>query len=224
MSASIRPRAAWREWRVAAALVALSLVPSLAGGLRLAELARGATVTPANARFFAAPLPVVLHILAVVPFGIAGAFQFVPHVRRHHRAWHRRAGYALVVCGLVAALTGLWMTEFYPWPEGDGVAVYLMRLVVGAAMLASILASIAAIGRRDFDAHGAWMIRAYALGMGAGTQVLTHLPWFILVGKPAETPRAVLMGGAWLINVIVAEHVIRRGQRLGRVVPAGAIT
>jgi hypothetical protein len=116
------------------------------------------------------------------------------------------------------------MTEFYPWPEGDGVAVYLMRLVVGAAMLASILASIAAIGRRDFDAHGAWMIRAYALGMGAGTQVLTHLPWFILVGKPAETPRAVLMGGAWLINVIVAEHVIRRGQRLGRVVPAGAIT
>jgi hypothetical protein len=24
------------------------------------------------------------------------------------------------------------------------------------------------------------MTRAYAIGLGAGTQVLTHLPWFVL--------------------------------------------
>ena len=89
--------AGWRDWKLAALLVGLSLVPALAGGARLGELARGASVTPANARFFAAPLPVVLHILAVIPFSIGGAFQFIPRVRRHHRAWHRRAGYALVV-------------------------------------------------------------------------------------------------------------------------------
>jgi uncharacterized membrane protein len=214
--------ASWRDWRVAALLVALSLVPALAGGARLGEMARGANVTPANARFFAAPIPVVLHILAVIPFSIAGAFQFVPRVRRYHRTWHRRAGYVLVVCGLVAALTGLWMTEFYPWPAGDGVAVYVMRLVAGTAMLASILAGLGAIRRRDFEVHGAWMRRAYAIGMGAGTQVLTHLPWFIFVGRPGETPRAFLMGAGWMINVIVAELVIRRGKRSRSLVPATA--
>ena len=63
------------------------------------------------------------------------------------------------------------------------------------------------------DAHGAWMIRAYALGMGAGTQVLTHLPWFLLAGYPGEWTRAILMGAGWVINVAVAEWIIRKGIR-----------
>jgi hypothetical protein len=61
------------------------------------------------------------------------------------------------------------------------------------------------------------MTRAYALGLGAGTQVLTHLPWFILMsGKPGEGPRAVMMGGAWVLNALVAEWVIRRRRNAGR--------
>jgi hypothetical protein len=54
------------------------------------------------------------------------------------------------------------------------------------------------------------MMRAYAIGLGAGTQVLTHLPWFILFGKPGESSRAVLMAAGWVINLAVAEWVIRR--------------
>jgi len=111
----------------------------------------------------------------------------------------------------VAALSGLWMTNFYPWPAGDGQALYIERLVFGSAMFACIILAIDAIRRRDFVSHGAWMMRAYAIGLGAGTQVLTHLPWFILMGaKPGEGPRAVLMGAGWVINVIVAEWIIRR--------------
>jgi hypothetical protein len=107
-------------------------------------------------------------------------------------------------------MSGLWMAQFYPWPAGDGVGVYVERLVFGSAMLLSIALSLDAVRRRDFKSHGAWMTRAYAIGMGAGTQVLTHLPWFILVGKPGETARTVLMGAAWVINVVAAEWVIRK--------------
>ena len=54
------------------------------------------------------------------------------------------------------------------------------------------------------------MPRASAIGLGAGTQVLTHLPWFLLVGaKPGERPRAVMMGAGWVINAVVAEWIIR---------------
>jgi hypothetical protein len=42
--------------------------------------------------------------------------------------------------------------------------------------------------------------------------VLTHLPWFMLAGKPNEAARTVLMGAGWVINVIVAEWIIRRGR------------
>ena len=212
------------DWIVPALLILLSLVPAVAGTARLAELAGGPEVTAANARFVARPLPVVLHVLAVVPFSILGALQFSPGFRRRRRAWHRAAGKVLAVCGVVAALTGLWMAHVYPWPEGDGVGVYVERLVFGSAMLLSLVLALDAVRRRDFAAHGAWMTRAYAIGMGAGTQVLTHLPWLILAeGKPDESARTVMMGAGWVINVVVAEWVIRRGATRQAAVPTRAL-
>jgi uncharacterized membrane protein len=166
----------------------------------------------------------VLHILAVIPFSILGALQFSPAFRRRHRRWHRVAGRVLGVCGLVAALTGLWMAHFYPWPEGDGEALYLLRLVFGTAMALSIVLAVDAVRRRDFVSHGAWMIRGYAIGLGAGTQVLTHLPWFLLVGKPDESTRAVLMGAGWVINVVVAEWIIRTRSARPSPVPRVPVT
>ena len=210
------------DWAIPAALIVLSLVPAIAGTARLAQLAGGAAVTAENERFFASPLPVLLHIPAVIIYSILGAFQFSPGFRRQRRGWHRAAGRILAPSGLVAALSGLWMAHFYAWPEGDGQVLYVERLIVGSAMVVSIVLGLLAIPRRDFASHGAWMTRAYAIGLGAGTQVLTHLPWFIFVGKPGEGPRAVMMGGAWLINIVVAEWFIRRGESRPRKVLAVA--
>jgi uncharacterized membrane protein len=201
------------EWLVPVALVALSLVPAVMGTVRLTQLAGGAPVTPENARFFASPLPVALHVPAAIVYSVLGAFQFAPGFRRRRRGWHRAAGRVLAPCGLLAALTGLWMAHFYPWPAGDGQLVYAERLLFGTAMVASIGLALDAIRRRDFSTHGEWMIRAYAIGLGAGTQVFTHLPWFVLAdGKPGELARGVMMGAGWALNVVVAEWIIRRGR------------
>jgi hypothetical protein len=116
------------------------------------------------------------------------------------------------------------MAHFYPWPPGDGEVVYIERLVFGSAMIMSIVLAIQAIRRRDFTSHGAWMMRGYAIGLGAGTQVLTHLPWFMLVdGKPGELPRAFMMGAGWVINIVVVELIIRkRRARRGMVLATAA--
>jgi uncharacterized membrane protein len=223
MSATYASPSRRADWLVPALLILLSLVPAIAGTARLAQLANGAR-TPESARFFAQPVPVVLHILVVIPYTMAGAFQFSPGFRRRNRRWHRAAGRVLGICGLLAALTGLWMAQFYPWPAGDGFGVYIERLVFGTAMAVAIIRGIDAARRRDIQAHGAWMTRAYAIGLGAGTQVLTHLPWFLFVGKPGEAARTLLMGAGWVINVVVAELFIRRQRRAavdhGRAAPA----
>lgn len=198
------------EWLVPAALILLSLIPAIAGAARINELTRGAEITPDNARFFASPLPVVLHILSVTLYSLLGAFQFAPGFRLRRPKWHRTAGWLLVPSGLVAALSGLWMTQFYPWPEGDGELLYVFRLLFGSAMVLSLGLGAAAIRRRNYARHGAWMMRGYAIGMGAGTQVLTHLPWFLFFGTPDEFTRAMLMGAGWVINLVVAEWIIRK--------------
>lgn len=70
------------EWLVPGGLLVLSLVPAVAGTFRVAQLASGAEITPENARFFASPLPVVLHIVSSVIYCFLGAFQFAPGFRR----------------------------------------------------------------------------------------------------------------------------------------------
>jgi uncharacterized membrane protein len=206
----VRRSSRWRAWRVPIGLVTLSLVPALAGSVRLAELASGATVTNDNRRFFDSPAPVVIHIVSVVIFSLAGAFQFAPSLRRSGKRWHRRSGYVIAPAGVAAALSGLWMTRFYDLPASDNAALGVVRYVVGVAMLGALVLGWIALQARRFRRHGAWMARAYALGLGAGTQVLTTVAWLIVSGKPTPSERAWLMTAGWAINVAAVEFVLRR--------------
>lgn len=202
-----------RDALIATGLIALALVPSLAGALRVGEIAAGAPTTEANARFMEMPLPVVLHIVGALVYAGVGAFQFLPRLRSRHIGWHRFAGrYLLVPAGVVVALSGLWMTAFYDVPPIDGLGLQVSRYVVGTLMLAFLVLGVRAVLRRDIGAHRGWMIRAYALAMGAGTQVLTSAPFAILFGAPDEFWRLVQMDAGWLINIVVAEIIIRRGR------------
>ncbi len=72
------------------------------------------------------------------------------------------------------------------WPAGDGAILYGLRLLFGSAMLLSILLGVAAIRRRDFAQHGDWMLRGYAIGMGAGTQMLTLMAGELIIGPPSD--------------------------------------
>lgn len=198
------------QWPVPAGLILLSLIPVIFGALRLTELTSGAEVTPQNARFFASPVPVVTHIVSVTVYSLLGAFQFVPSLRGR-RGWHRIAGRILIPAGLLAALSGLWMSAFYPLP--DGYTDVPLRLFFGTAMLVSLVLGLAAVRQRDFVRHGAWMTRAYAIAVGAGTQAFVSIPWLLLIGPTDVPTRAVLLGTGWVINVAVAEYVIRRRVR-----------
>ena len=198
--------AAW----LVAALLLLSAIPLAAGAFRLTQLAGGAEITPANARFFASPLPIVLHIVGASVYIILGAFQFASAFRRRWPGWHRVAGRLVALCGLLVGLSALWMTLFYPWPAGDGELLAAFRLLFGSGMVVSIVLGFAAIRRGDVRRHRAWMMRGYALGLGAGTQALTLAAGELTLGPPSELSRALLMGTAWVINLAVAEWAIRK--------------
>lgn len=210
-SPSLRKASTRADWLIPTALILLTFIPVAAGVVRVVGLATGADVTPENARFFAVPLPVVLHIIGATLFCILGAFQFSPGFRRRRPAWHRRVGRLLVVSGLVAGLSGLWMTHFYPlYPQYQGSLLYGFRLLFGSAMVVSIALSLAAILRRDIARHRAWIIRGYALGQAAGTQSLILLPWLLIIGTQSQLTYALVMGACWVINLAVAEWIIRR--------------
>lgn len=204
------------EWLVLGGLLVLSLVPCAGGVVRLVELASGEAIEslPENPRIRSAPAPVVFHLVSIVPFCLLGAFQFLPSFRRSHPGWHKASGKVVGITGIVSALSGLWMTHFYAFPvELQGVLLYSVRLVVGFGMTACVVLGVAAVLKKRIVQHQAWMIRAYALGQGAGTQVLVTIPWLAAGAEPEGLTRDVLMTVAWIINLIVAEWVIRSSRK-----------
>ncbi len=77
-----------------------------------------------------------------------------------------------------------------------------------------ILLGLRAVLRRDFTAHRAWMIRGYAVGIAAGTQVFTTLLWLLVTGGAAPSPTTAVapLAAGWIINLAIAEFAIRRSQ------------
>jgi uncharacterized membrane protein len=201
-------------WLIPTGLILLTLIPIVSGSFRLTQLAGGPALVPEAARFTGSPVPVVLHIVSAIPFCVIGAFQFLPALRRGRRSWHKMAGRVLIPAGYVVALAGLWMATLYPHPVGDGPALMVERVVFGGYMLVSLSLAVRALIGHDYVAHGAWMTRAYALGVAAGTQAIALIPGSIMFGSKNEASRAVAMGLAWVVNLAVAELVIwRRAQR-----------
>ena len=181
-----------RNWSVPLALVALSGIPLVAGTFRLVQLGGGPEMIPA--------------------YALVGVLQVVPGFRRRHWDWHRRAGRALTAAGLLVVGSALWMTLGYAQKPGTGDLLQLFRLTFGSGMAISLVLGVRAIQRRDVRTHRAWMIRAYAIGLAAGSQVFTEGIGGALFGT-GVLAADLQKGAGWVVNLAVAEWVIRRRPR-----------
>lgn len=199
------------EWVVLGVILVYSFIPVIGGLIRVFELAGGPQIAPENPRALLAPLPITLHILGSIIFCIAGAFQFLPSFRHQRPIAHRVLGRVAAVAGCVSALTGVWMTHFFAFPEAlQGAVLYWVRMVLGPAMVGLIIWAVIAIKARNVFQHSAAMVRAYAIAQGASTQAFMGIFWIIVTGSDAVGPlRDGLMITAWALNLLAAEVFIR---------------
>lgn len=201
-------------WGVPAGLIVLTAFPLVAGTMRIVEIAGGPSMLPPNPRIDSSPWPLIVHVAAAAVLAVAGAFQFPARIRRRHRTWHRRSGRVLVGAGMLVAGSGAWMTIFYPGAPG-GDLLWSVRLVVSSAMAACLVLGFTAIRRRDIAAHRAWMIRAFALAVAAGTQMFTQGIGEGVFGT-ASLVTALSVSAGWVVNAAIAEAVVRRPVRTAR--------
>ena len=117
------------------------------------------------------------------------------------------------------------LTLFFPPQPDSGPLLFVLRVGFGSAMITSLGLGLRAIRRGDVAKHRAWMTRAYAIALAAGTQAFTEGIGGALLG---DSPLALdaSRGAAWGINLAVAEWVIRRrptGSGRGRGRGRGAV-
>lgn len=204
-----RTRARSSAWLVAG-LIFFSALPLTFGILRLLQLAGLSDLMP--------PAPIsasllVSHIVGALVYTLLGAFQFSPEIRRRWPAWHRVAGRLALVGAALVVGSALWLAAAYTTPSVGGLVLAGIRVAAASAMAASIAFGVAAILRRETARHREWMIRAYALGLGAATQMVVLIfAEIVSGGAPTELNRALLIGLGWGINLTVAEWRIRRSR------------
>lgn len=193
---------------LAAGLLALLFIPLSAGVLRLVQVAGGPDLMPADDRFAGVPTVLVIHIVSSACFALLGIGQFMTRSRRRHLTWHRRTGRVLIVVGLAVVWSALWLTLRYPTHPGTGPILFVSRLVVSVVEGSFLLLGVAAIRRGDVTSHRAWMVRAYALALGAGTQVFTEGLTEAAGGVGIVSGDLAKLAG-WVINLAAAEVVLR---------------
>lgn len=189
-----------------AGLLLLSLFPVIGGVVQLGEVPATAGTRPVVSSVAA-----VAHIIGMTVYCLLGAFQFSPALRRRHR-WHRAAGRLLLPTGFVAASSGAWLALFFTGPL-DQLPLAMVRLVFAAAMILFLSLGTAALARRDFVRHGEWMTRAYAIGVGNGTQALVVILWTVPLGDVDAWGETWLVTAGTLITAVVAEVLVRRRDR-----------
>jgi uncharacterized membrane protein len=204
-------------------LFLLALPPALIGLAILQSLATGSlngVTTGADlARRASYPLAVALHVTGGSALLILGLAQFSGNLRRKAPRLHRWTGRALLALGAGAALSGLWMNAS-PDAKPESHLYDGAQNIMSAAFLAAAALGLAAARARDFAVHRAWMLRAYAIAMGAGTQTALLLPVFLLLGKVEGRALDLILIGAWALNLGVAELLIARQARAAPIRPA----
>ncbi len=161
-------------------------------------------------RLMVAPIAFFIHSLAGVVFGITGPLQFSRILQRRFGRAHKITGRLFAAGGIGLGLSAL---AFIAQVDSKSTALIdIFRGLAGLGVVLAVTLGISAARARDFVRHRAWMIRAYAIGMGPGAFALVMFPIYVITGAPIfGLASDILFVASWSLSIAVGEWVVRQG-------------
>ena len=208
------PRIFARPLWLAVFLLIATFIPIIAAVVTIVQIAAG-LLPESSIKFAAVPGSLFFHALGGVLFGVLGPVQFAGVLKHRFGRLHKITGRVFVASGLLLGLSSLrLLAEF---PGASTWVLLLARLAAGLGLSLALIWALVAIRRGNVARHRAWMVRAYAVGMGSATISLIMMPIFLITGEPVEGYGAdLLFVASWVINIGIAEWVISRGALVRR--------
>jgi uncharacterized membrane protein len=193
---------------VLAALYFGTLLTIILALVQVVQIPMGAL--PKDSRHLsAAPVWHFMHVLGGATFGILGPIQFSRVLMGKYGLLHRFLGRIFVAAGAMISLSSLGL--LWRFPGTYSVAVSSGRLLFGIALGVALVFAMQAIRKQDFARHRNWMIRAYAVGIGATAVTMVFFPIYVITGEPPRGLAAdIVFLGSWSACVVLAEALVRR--------------
>lgn len=190
------------------ALFLATLLPILLAVVQVVQIPLDALPEDSQ-RLGATPSLHFMHVLGGATFAILGPIQFGRALLPKFGRLHRVLGRLFVATGAMISFSSLGL--LWNFPDSYSMAISGGRLVFGIGLGVALFMAMQAISARDLVRHRNWMIRAYAIGIGATAVTMVFFPIYLLTGEPPQGLVAdIAFLGAWTACVLFAEGLVRK--------------
>ena len=197
-----------RPFVVPLALLLATLLPILLAVVQVVQIPLDALPEDSQ-RLRATPILHFMHVLGGATFAIIGPIQFGRALLPKFGRLHRVLGRVFVATGAMISVSSLGL--LWHFPDTYSVAISGGRLVFGIGLGIALFMAMHAISTRDLVRHRNWMIRAYAIGIGATAVTMVFFPIYLITGEPPKGLASdIAFLGAWTACVVFAEGLVRR--------------
>lgn len=163
-------------------------------------------------RYLEHPLIVAAHMLSGIMFITLAPFQFIKKIRSKNLGRHRQLGRVLVVCALISGIYGLAATVALP--AFGGLASETAGWFFGPVFIFAILRAFWCARNKNITQHREWMIRAFALGLGVGTQRVILIVLMMSTGYGFEASFGPALWLGFGLNLLIAETWINTTRKV----------
>lgn len=152
----------------------------------------------------------IVHVFTGTTALLAGTLQMYEQLRNSYRNLHRWLGRLYVALVFLSTGTSLVLD-----PRLSIYGTDILRPLAASLWFGCTVIGVIAVRKRDIAGHRRWMTRSYILAyMGITFLILSG--FCKIVGMPIEIRYPLVIWGSLLINVTVAELVVRRSGNQSR--------
>ena len=150
-----------------------------------------------------------IHVFTGILALVAGMFQFSSYILRKLPRLHRITGYIYTINVLFITGPAALVMSFY---ANGGLAARISFILQSVSWLLCTGIALKYVFSKQFMKHGEWMLRSYALTLGA-ISLRTYAALLSYAGTNLHpVDKYILIAWlSWIPNLLIAEILIRKG-------------
>ena len=150
-----------------------------------------------------------IHVFTSILVITSGLFQFSKTILNRYTGIHRVSGSIYLVTTLLISGPAALVMSFY---ANGGYPAQASFVILSILWLGSTFLAYYFVRKKDYESHGKWMVRSYALTLSAVSLRLYSYLFNVFHFNMDPVDLYILLSWmSWIPNLIIAEILIRRG-------------
>lgn len=150
-----------------------------------------------------------IHVFTSILIITSGLFQFSKTILNKYTKIHRVSGTVYLIATLLISGPAALVMSFY---ANGGYPAQASFVILSILWLGSTFLAYYFLRRKDYESHGKWMVRSYALTLSAvSLRLYSYLFNVFYFNMDPVNLYILLSWMSWIPNLILAEILIKRG-------------